>query len=198
MYENIEFTKCLIPTAKDDDPLKILKLAYAYFHGVGVKQDFLLSKYFFEVAYDYDKKKASFYLGLFHYKKLIPFSSFKTAYKYFKVSSSLGNKRANLYLGIIYMKGFGVKKNFKKSELYLLNTCSADSIYSSWKLAELYFRMNEKKKMKKGIKRLKILANDNVLDAYHCLGMLYQDGVHVKKSKRKSNFYFAMSGRNIT
>ena len=113
---------------------------------------------------------------------------YPNAIKCFEIAANNGSSDAILELAQMYMKGVGLELNKKKAKQYfkvLSNKYNSD--VAQYQLGMIY---NGERKYAKSKKYFELSADQDNTDALMKLGLIYRDGLGVKKNPNQTYQYF--------
>ena len=111
----------------------------------------------------------------------------------FNIASLNGSSESLLELAKMYMKGIGLERNLKQAKQYLKilsNNYNSDS--AQYHLGMIY---NMEKKYFKSKKYFELSAERNNTDSLMKLGIIYRDGLGVRKNPNKTYQYFEKAAK---
>ena len=194
-----KINKSLILKAKKGDPQSQHELAFEYWSGENLKQDFSEAMKWWKLSASNGFGKAYFNLGSMYYNGDGVPANYKKAYYYLNLSI----KKKHPYQGTSYMflgskfylDGNYVKKNYKKGIKYLEIAAKKNCIRSQFLLGSYYDEgvetYNIKKNINKSFKFYKMAADNNLIPALRAVAAKYANGQGVKKNLEKAFKYFS-------
>lgn len=200
--KGIAHLKRLIKLGEYDNYIMLGRL-YQY-KNTGVIQDVQMAKEYYGKAVKHGVKRANYNLGTlyFSYDKsktddMIKLD-YEKAFKYFKSAEFFDNSNDDLrrnyksthILGVCYFNGYGVKKDEDMALKYFLLDSDPCSFSYVGRI------MLNKKKYKKAFEAYKKLARSDIKGSANSLGILYKNGLGVKKDEKKALEYYKKAYKN--
>jgi hypothetical protein len=109
--DTLGYIKTIIEAANNNDPKSQVKLAIAYFYGLGVKQDYNEAAKWYKEAAIQGSPIAQYNLGLIYYKGDGVPLNYSTAIQWYIRAADQGYSLAQYNLGLMYEFGIGTQKN---------------------------------------------------------------------------------------
>ena len=126
-------------------------------------------------------------------KMFLSQNDYSKAIECFNLASKNGSFESLLELAKMYMNGNGLKRDMKRAKKYLKiisNNYKSDT--AQYQLGMIY---NSEKKYLKSKKYFELSANQDNTDALMKLGIIYRDGLGVKKDAYKTYQYFEKASK---
>lgn len=193
--------KSLISKAKKGDPKSQHELAFEYWEGKNLKQDFSEALKLWKLSASKGFVKACFNLGAMYFNGNGVPINYKKAYYYLNLSIKKRHSALStsyFFLGNkFYLDGKYGKKNIKKGIKYLEIAAKKNCVRSQFLLANYYDAetkkvYNVKKNKNKAFKYYKMTADNKFVPGLTITALLYARGIGVKKNIKKATKYLNM------
>ena len=190
--------KSLILKAKKGDPKSQHELAFEYWAGENLKQDFSEALKLWKLSASKGFVKACFNLGAMYFNGNGVPINYKKAYYYLNLSIKKKHSALStsyFFLGNkFYLDGKYGKKNIKKGIKYLEIAAKKNCVRSQFLLANYYDDeekkiYNIKKDNTKAFKYYKMTADNKFVPGLTIIGIMYSEGKGVKKNMEKAYKY---------
>lgn len=190
--------KSLILKAKKGDPKSQHELAFEYWAGEKLKQDFSEAMKWWKLSASKGFGKAYFNLGAMYFNGDGVPVNYKEAYYYLNLSTKKRHSTlstAYFFLGNkFFLDGKYGKKNNKKGIKYLEIAARKNCIRSQFLLASYYDdlekkKYNIKKDKTKAFKYYKMTADNKFVPGLTITALLYAYGKGVRKNMKKATKY---------
>ena len=109
-----------------------------YFKGLGVKQNYLKAKEYFELSAKQGNSDALFKLGYFYSEGLGVEPNYLKAKEYFELSAKQNHSDALFDLGCLYSRGQGVERNYLKAKEYFELSAKQNNSNALIELGHIY------------------------------------------------------------
>jgi len=162
-------------------------LAIMYGNGLGVKQDYMKSKKYHEMAAQLGDLDSLLTLGVYHHNGLGCDVDYSKAKEYWEKAASLGNSYAYINLGFLYYNGNGVGQDFNKERTCFEEAVKLGNPYALQCIGIIYHNghgVNRDYFKAKEYYENAVKAGD--LGARIPLGILYRDGCGVQLDYSKA------------
>lgn len=116
---------------------------------------------------------------------------FLQAAHWYEMAANQGESRAQNNLGCLYLDGEGVDKDFEKALYWFEKSAKQDNSYAILNIGEYYREV--KKDYKTAMKYYKKAEKLEPKLSWYLMGLLYKDGLGVKKDLKKAKTLFKKS-----
>jgi len=194
--------KLLILKAKKGNPKSQHELAFEYWEGENLKQDFSEALKWWKLSASKGFAKASFNLGAMYFNGNGVPVDYKKSYYYLNLSIKKRHSALStsyFFLGNkFYLDGKNGKKNIKKGIKYLEIAAKKNCIRTQFILASFYDDDHEKvynikKDSTKAFKYYKMTADNKFVPGLIIVGIMLAEGRGVRKNMEKANKYINLA-----
>lgn len=166
-------------------------MGYLTLNGYGTAKDEKRAIQYFTDASEQEYDMAQAMLGYLHSEGIGVKKNKKKAIEFYEKAAALGNGDALLNLGVIYYTGDSVSKDVSKAVEYFSKVSTTDKPIVAKYLGDIYLNEPSMSNAEKAFSYYMIAARSGDVGAYHVLGYMYQNGVHVKKSINDAIKFYA-------
>lgn len=165
-------------------------LGYKYIQGKEVRQDYNITKQYFEKAM-WNDPLAQFYLGMMYRNGLGVAQDFSMAKSKYILACNFNIADACSALGYMYSNGMGVEKDYAKANGLNQKACEEGSALGCLNIGMAYvLPQGVKINYTEAVKYFKLACNGGVADGCSSLGVTYERGLGVSKNFDLSKLYY--------
>ncbi len=195
--EQLKSLEWLFKAIDQNSPAAQTILAYFYYEGKVVKQDFAKALQWFSAAARQGDVEAQAMLGRMYFEGEVIEKNLEQCFYWISKAAEQGHSEAQYILGVMYHKGVYVTKNKQKAVNWLEKASEKKSSSAQCLLGEMLFNGDGiHKNPQRGLQLLLQAAENDDEEAQFILGEIYYDGKEEPKDISKSIHWFSRAANN--
>jgi len=169
-------------------------LGNTYWHGRGVKQDYIQAAQYYQLAADQGYANAQNNLGIAYWHGNGVQQDVEQAVKYYQLAADQGHATAQNNLGIAYWNGKGVKQDVEQAVQYFKLAADQGDAKAQYVLGNVYWNgQGVKQDFEQAVKYFKLAADQGHARAQCTLGNAYANDKGVKQDVEQAVKYYQLA-----